>query len=191
MKLQIIISFRKWKKSLENIAFYIKIIYTTPSLILITIFSNSNFPKNIIEQEVQHIELGVTEKNYNKQFEQWKENAQINIFVANTLFPSNGVTISNFENQLAEKISCDYIYTTIEKMTDNIKTKWNLENSFKIPVYNESLGNDLFSMLKDKLQEVKYLSELNDKKFISAIKDRIEQEFKLTLNEYKSKYDNK
>ena len=38
-------SFRKWKKSLENIAFYIKIIYNTPSLILITIFSNSNFPK--------------------------------------------------------------------------------------------------------------------------------------------------
>lgn len=71
-------------------------------------------------------------------------------------------------------------------MTDNIKTKWNLENSFKIPVYNESLGNDLFGMLKDKLQEVKYLSELNDKKFISDIKDRIEQEFKLTLNEYKS-----
>lgn len=39
-------------KSLENIAFYIKIIYNTPSLILITIFSNSNFPKkhNRIDQ---------------------------------------------------------------------------------------------------------------------------------------------
>lgn len=41
-------------------------------------------------------------------------------------------------------------------------------------------------MLNNKLYDVEYLSELNDKKFINDIKYRIEEEFKVALNEYKN-----